>query len=198
MASAEPIGDDALAAADVVLEVVHPALSPYLPEAHQAVLAAAIAERSPDVVLVENATAGYDLGAAAAAAADLPFVGYCLERVAGGRRGGVGQRDLRRPAAGDGAHAAAGGVRVNSAALHDEPQASGAARARRSSRRRPSSTACGRRFIEASQPSDEGVDLTTADADRVRRPRDRRRRERRDRGGARLGARRRSSPRRGP
>jgi electron transfer flavoprotein alpha subunit len=73
-----PSNGTALAGADVVLEVTHPALDPYLPEAHQAVLSAAIRERSPDVVLVENATAGYDLAAAAAAAADLPFVGYCL------------------------------------------------------------------------------------------------------------------------
>jgi electron transfer flavoprotein alpha subunit len=69
----------ALAGADVVLEVAHAALDPYVPEAHQAVLGAAIRERSPDVVLVENTTAGYDVGAAVAAAAGLPFVGYCLE-----------------------------------------------------------------------------------------------------------------------
>ena len=78
LASAEPADADALAAADVVLEVSHPALSPYLPEAHQAVLAAAIKARAPDLVLLENTTAGYDLAAAAAAAADLPFVGYCV------------------------------------------------------------------------------------------------------------------------
>ena len=61
VASGEPADADALAAADVVLEVSHPALSPYLPEAHQAVLAAAIQARAPDLVLVENTTAGYDL-----------------------------------------------------------------------------------------------------------------------------------------
>src|SRR5690349_13076859 len=76
----------ALGPADVVLEVAHPALSPYLPEAHQAVLTAAIRERSPAIVLVENTTAGYDLGAAAAAAAGLPFVGSCLDvQVSGGQ-----------------------------------------------------------------------------------------------------------------
>jgi electron transfer flavoprotein alpha subunit len=74
-----PGAADQLAAADVILEVAHPSLSPYLPEAHQAVLAAAIAERKPSIVLVENTTAGYDVAAAAAAAADLPLVGYCLE-----------------------------------------------------------------------------------------------------------------------
>ena len=48
----EPTADEGLAAADVVLEVTHPALSPYLPEAHQAVLAAAIRARTPDVVVL--------------------------------------------------------------------------------------------------------------------------------------------------
>jgi electron transfer flavoprotein alpha subunit len=67
-----------LGAADLVLEATHPALSPYLPEAHQAVLAAAIREHAPDVVLVENTTSGYDVGAAAAAATNLPFVGACV------------------------------------------------------------------------------------------------------------------------
>ena len=56
-----PTDGAVLAGADVVLEVTHPALDSYVPEAHQAVLSAAIAERSPDVVLVENRTAGYDV-----------------------------------------------------------------------------------------------------------------------------------------
>src|SRR3954451_12777649 len=78
VAGAEAVDASALAAADVVLECTHPTLSPYLPEAHVAVLSAAIGERAPAIVLVENTTAGYDLGAAAAAAAGLPFVGACL------------------------------------------------------------------------------------------------------------------------
>ena len=53
-----------------MLEVSHPALSPYLPEAHQAVVAAAIREQNPDVVVFENTTAGLDLAAASAAATD--------------------------------------------------------------------------------------------------------------------------------
>jgi electron transfer flavoprotein alpha subunit len=77
VAGAEPAGD-ALTGADVVLEVSHPALSEYLPEAHEAVLVAAIEARKPEIVLVENTTAGYDLGAAAAAATGLPMVGYCV------------------------------------------------------------------------------------------------------------------------
>ena len=53
VAGAESPGDDGLAAADVVLEATHPALSPYLPEAHLAVLAAAIKARSPDLVVLQ-------------------------------------------------------------------------------------------------------------------------------------------------
>ncbi len=110
LASGEPADADALAAADVVLEVSHPALSPYLPEAHQAVLAAAIKARTPDLVLLENTTAGYDLGAAAAAAAGLPFVGYCVGLSLEGGEAQSISAHLRRPAAGHGAHVAAGGV----------------------------------------------------------------------------------------
>jgi electron transfer flavoprotein alpha subunit len=120
--SGEPVEADALAAADVVLEVTHPALSVYMPEPQQAVLAAAIAERSPDVVLVENTTAGYDVGAAVAAAAGVPFVGYCLElSLEGGEAeaisaiyGGQLQATLRTPLPAVFA--------VNSVALHEEPQ----------------------------------------------------------------------------
>ena len=64
-------------AADVIIEVAHPALSPYIPEAHVAVLAAAIAAQAPDVVLIENTTAGLDVAAGAAMATGLPLVSYC-------------------------------------------------------------------------------------------------------------------------
>src|ERR1039458_3833886 len=74
-----PVDQGALAAADVVLEVSHPALSPYTPEAHRAVLGAAISARTPDLVVLENTTAGLDLAAASAATAGLAFVGYCVE-----------------------------------------------------------------------------------------------------------------------
>src|SRR3990170_376487 len=55
-------------AADVIIEVAHRALSPYTPEAHVAVLAAAIEAQAPDLVLVENTTAGLDVAAGAAMA----------------------------------------------------------------------------------------------------------------------------------
>ena len=145
VAGGEPAGADALAAADVVLEVSHPALSPYLPEAHQAVLAAAIAARAPDLVLVENTTPGYDLAAAAAAAAGLPFVGYCVGlSLEGGEAqsisevyGGQLQATVRT--------AAAGGVRDQ---LGCPARRAGACRPRASassSRRPRAGAACGPR-----------------------------------------------------
>jgi electron transfer flavoprotein alpha subunit len=115
----------ALGPADVVLEVAHPALTPYLPEAHQAVLTAAVKERAPDVVLVENTTAGYDVGAAVAAAAGLPFVGFCLSvSVLGGEAeavsalyGGQLHATVQTPLPAVFA--------VNSVALTEEPRAGG-------------------------------------------------------------------------
>jgi electron transfer flavoprotein alpha subunit len=158
-----PSNGTALAGADVVLEVTHPALDPYLPEAHQAVLSAAIRERSPDVVLVENATAGYDLAAAAAAAADLPFVGYCLATsLSGGDAestcaiyGGQLQATIRTtlPAV----------FAINSAALTEEPAAAG--RGERATLAPPPELDDLRTtFIEpVAPPSEEGVNLESAD-----------------------------------
>jgi electron transfer flavoprotein alpha subunit len=161
-ASGEPAGEDGLSAADVVLEVSHPALSPYLPEAHQAVLAAAIRERAPDLVVLENTTAGYDLAAAAAAATGLPFVGYCVglalrdgeaEAVSGIYAGQL-EATVRTPLPAVFA--------VNTAALHEEPQSAG--RGEHIELAPPTeleslSTA----FLEPVVPPDEGVDLTKAD-----------------------------------
>ena len=148
-----------LGAADVVLEVTHPALSPYLPEAHQAVLAAAIAERAPDLVLVENTTAGYDVAAAAAAAAGLPFVGYCggaslaggeVEAVSG-IYGGQLQATSRTPLPAV--------LAVNSAALHAEPSPPGAGE-RVQLAPPPALDSLRTRYIEPVVPPDEGVDLS--------------------------------------
>lgn len=162
LASGEPADADALAAADVVLEVSHPALSPYLPEAHQAVLAAGIKARTPDLVLLENTTAGYDLAAAAAAAAGLPFVGYCvglsleggeaqsISAIYGGQLQATARTSL--PAV----------FAINSAALHDEPNHVG--RGERIQLPPPPELESLRTaFIELVVPPDEGVDLTTAD-----------------------------------
>jgi len=149
-------------AADLVLEVSHPVLSPYLPEAHQAVIAAAIEERKPDLVVLENTTSGYDLAAAAAAAADLPFVGYCVEvsvqdghaqstsAVYGGQL--LAKARIPLPAV----------VAVNSAALLEESDATG--RGERAQLQAPAQLENLRTtFVEAVVPPDEGVDLTKAE-----------------------------------
>jgi electron transfer flavoprotein alpha subunit len=162
LASGEPTDADRLTAADVVLEVSHPALSPYLPEAHQAVLAAAIKARTPDLVLLENATAGYDLAAAVAAAAGLPFVGYCVglsleggeAQSISGIYGGQLQATVRTslPAV----------FAINSATLHEEPRDVG--RSERIQLPPPAELESLRTtFVEPVVPPDEGVDLTQAD-----------------------------------
>ncbi|MGB0093114.1 MAG: electron transfer flavoprotein subunit alpha/FixB family protein [Solirubrobacteraceae bacterium] len=162
VASGEAISSDQATVADVVLEVSHPALSPYLPEAHQAVVAAAIEARKPDLVLFENTTSGYDLAAAAAASAGLPFVGFCLElSLDGGEAestsaiyGGQLQATARTPLPAV--------VAVNSAALHEEPQTTG--RGEREQLAPPAELDNLRTtFIEAVVPADEGVDLTKAE-----------------------------------
>ena len=148
--------------ADVVLEVSHPALSPYVPEAHAAVLAAAIEAREPAVVLVENTTSGYDLGAAAAAAAGLPFVGYCLGvSLEGGEAeavsaiyGGQLHATVRSPLPAVFA--------INSVALSAEPEA-GAPAQRETLAPPPALDALSTTFIEAAEPADEGVDLASAE-----------------------------------
>lgn len=162
VARGAPVGTDGLEAADVVLEVSHPALSPYLPEAHQAVLAAAIGARAPDLVLVENTTHGYDLAAAAAAAAGMPFVGFCIDlaledgaarsvsEIYGGQLQATVQTSL--PAV----------FAVNSAALHEQPEGPG--RGEHVELPPPDELErLGTTFVEPVEPPDEGVDLTAAD-----------------------------------
>jgi electron transfer flavoprotein alpha subunit len=160
VAGAEP-GAEA-PGADVVLEVTHPALSPYLPEAHQAVLAAAIRERTPDVVVLENTTAGYDLAAGAAAATGLPFVGYCVGLQPQGGEAeatcGIFAGQLEATVR----TALPAVFSVNTAALHDEPESAG--QGERVQLDPPAElenlkTA----FVEPVVPPDEGVDLTKAD-----------------------------------
>jgi electron transfer flavoprotein alpha subunit len=153
---------EAPTAADVVLEVVHPALSTYLPEAEVSVLLAAISARNPDLVVIENTTAGYDLAAAAAAISDLPFVGYCVEVAPNDRHvqctsdiyGGqlLAKTRTSLPAV----------VAVNSSALYEQPLSTG--RGERMSLVPPVQLDSLRTtFIEAVAPPDEGVDLTKAE-----------------------------------
>jgi electron transfer flavoprotein alpha subunit len=62
---------------DRVLTVAHPTLSPYLPEAHAAVLEAVVTERQPDVVLFGYTSAGLDLGPAVAGRCSRSLAAYC-------------------------------------------------------------------------------------------------------------------------
>ncbi|MGA3351764.1 MAG: electron transfer flavoprotein subunit alpha/FixB family protein [Acidimicrobiales bacterium] len=57
---------DQLGGADVVVCVEHPVLSQYIPEAYEHELLEVLAERSPRLLLMSNATVGLDLGAALA------------------------------------------------------------------------------------------------------------------------------------
>ena len=162
VASAADTGADRLPGADVVLSAQHPALSPYLPEAHQAVLAAAIDTRAPDALVLENTTSGWDLGASTAASAGLPFVGYCeevtIEGATATTTSGVyaGQlqasTDTPLPAV----------FTVNSTAMHDAPAPSGNGESQ--SLQAPAALDnLKTSFVEAITPSDEGVDLTKAE-----------------------------------
>ena len=161
VAGAEP-GASQLTGADLVLELTHPTLAPYLPEAHQAALVAAIEAREPDVVMLENTTAGYDLAAAAAAATQLPLVGYCMElALAGGQAcatsavyGGqlLATTNTSLPAV----------FAVNPSALHETSGAPG--RGERILLPPPAALDSLRStFVEAVVPADEGVDLTKAE-----------------------------------
>jgi electron transfer flavoprotein alpha subunit len=163
VAGAAPADRSALAAADVVLEATHPSLDPYLPEAHLAVLSAAIRERSPSIVLVENTTAGYDLGAAAAAAAGMPFVGFCLgaSRVddgvesTSGVYGGQLQATVRTPLPAV--------LAVNSIALTEEPASAGRGE-HVALAPPPELDSLRTTFIEAVEPAaEENVNLESAD-----------------------------------
>ena len=100
VASGEPTVADGLTAADVVIEMTHPALSPYLPEAHQAVLAAAIRTRTPDLVLLENTTAGLRPRGRGGGHDGPPVRGLLRRPLVAGWRSAVGQRDLRRATSG--------------------------------------------------------------------------------------------------
>jgi electron transfer flavoprotein alpha subunit len=152
-----------LGGADTVVRVDHPALSPYVPEAHVAVLAEAIRARNPQVVLVGNTTIGIDLAAGAAAATDRPLVSYCLGLQAEGKTviarsqlyGGkiIATTRTEGPAVfavvGGSFPEAAGRAGGKGASVTMEPPASLAS----------SHT----RFIGATAPGGEGVDITKAE-----------------------------------
>ncbi len=162
VAGTDAPGQEALAPADLVLEVAHPALAHYTPEAHAAVLTAAIREREPDLVLCVNTTAGFDLAPAVAAATGRPFVGYCIELT-----GADGEAETVSAVYGGALLATSrtplpAVIEVNAGALHPEPATVG--RGERAALAPPAELdRLHTTFVEDVIPPDEGVDLTRAD-----------------------------------
>jgi electron transfer flavoprotein alpha subunit len=160
-------GDDApsaeaIAPADVVLEITHPALAHYTPEAHRAVLVAAVREREPDLVICVNTTAGFDLAPAVAAVTGRPFVGYCVGltvsdgevEAASSVYGGALVATTRTPLPAV--------VEVSAGALHPEPATAG--RGDRATLDPPAELDhLATTFVEAVAPPDDGIDLTKAE-----------------------------------
>ena len=68
-----------LGGADVVVCVDHPALADYLPEAYEEALLAVTAARAPRLLLMSNATAGLDLGAALSVRWQAPLAAYVTD-----------------------------------------------------------------------------------------------------------------------
>ena len=68
-----------LKAADRVLTVAHPALSPYSPEAHAAVLRKVVQDRKPAITLFGYTSMGLDLAPAAAFAGGASLVAYVTD-----------------------------------------------------------------------------------------------------------------------
>jgi electron transfer flavoprotein alpha subunit len=67
---------DQLGDADVVVCVEHPALAEYLPEAYEVALLEVLAQRSPRLLLMSNATVGLDLGSALSVRWEAPLAAY--------------------------------------------------------------------------------------------------------------------------
>ena len=73
-----------LGAADRVLTVAHPALEPYTPEAHAAILAETVRVRDPTIVLLGYSSVGLDLAPHLAVRTDRPLVSYCVKLATAG------------------------------------------------------------------------------------------------------------------
>jgi electron transfer flavoprotein alpha subunit len=65
-----------LQGADIVVSVDHPALAEYLPEAYEQALLEVLAQRSPRLLLMANATVGLDLGPGVALRWGAPLAAY--------------------------------------------------------------------------------------------------------------------------
>ncbi|HET7421353.1 MAG TPA: electron transfer flavoprotein subunit alpha/FixB family protein [Candidatus Dormibacteraeota bacterium] len=152
-----------LGGADTVIRVEHPALTPYVPEAHVAVLAEAIRQRKPQAVLVGNTSVGIDLAAGAAAATDMPLVSYCVgldaeggavvghSQLYGGKIIATTKTDV--PAI----------FAVVAGSFPEAPGKSGGKRQQVSMAAPASLGSLRTRFVSASAPSGEGVDITKAE-----------------------------------
>ena len=152
-----------LAGADAVIRVDDPALSPYVPEAHVAVLAEAIRQRKPQAVLVGNTSVGIDLAAGAAAATGMPLVSYCVGLEADGAAvmarsqlyGGkiFAMTKVESPA-------------IFAVVAGSFPEAAGRSGGKGQQVEMDAPASLGSlhtRFVSASAPSGEGVDITKAD-----------------------------------
>jgi electron transfer flavoprotein alpha subunit len=152
-----------LGGADLVIHVDHPALSPYVPEAHVAVLAEAVRTRNAQVVLVANTTIGIDLAAGAAAATGRPLVSYCLGlEVDGGALiarsqlyGGkiIATTRTESPAV----------FAVVAGSFPEAPGRSGGKGAQETMDAPGSLSSLRTRFVGATAPGGEGVDITKAE-----------------------------------
>jgi electron transfer flavoprotein alpha subunit len=152
-----------LGGADTVIRIEHPALTPYVPEAHVAVLAEAIGRRKPRAVLVGNTSVGIDLAAGAAAATDMPLVSYCVgleaedgaliahSQLYGGKIVATTRTDA--PAI----------FAVVAGSFPEAEGRSGGKGGRESMEAPPALGSLRTRFIGASAPAGEGVDITKAD-----------------------------------
>lgn len=68
-----------LGAADRMLIMAHPALEPYTPEAHAAILAETVRVRDPAIVLLGYSSVGLDLAPNLAVRTGRPLVSYCVK-----------------------------------------------------------------------------------------------------------------------
>lgn len=152
-----------LGGADTVIQVSHPALSPYVPEAHVAVLTEAIRQRKPHAILVGNTSIGIDLAAGAAAATGLPLVSYCVGLEAEG--GAV----IARSQLYGGkiiATTKADSPAIFAVVAGSFPEAAGRSggKGQQAGMDAPESLSSLRtRFVSASAPSGDGVDITKAE-----------------------------------
>ena len=152
-----------LGAADTVIRVEHPALSPYVPEAHVALLADAINQRQPQAVLVGNTSFGIDLAAGAAAATNRPLIAYCVGMEADGGAV-VARSQLYGGKIFATTKTAAPAIFAVVAGSFPEAAGKSGGKQQEAKMDPPASLASLRtRFVSSSAPGGEGVDITKAE-----------------------------------